>query len=148
MLPISNEGAKFKTEFGALIAQFSSACTGDAAGTTCACIDRVNYQSMKLSALLGLSLTTAKTLTIDCDIYSSDDATGVTTAFTKYITAFDSVVITATGNSVKEADIDLTGAGRYIYALFTPDLSQTTEADTASIGIAYNLCGSVLLPLT
>lgn len=125
--------------------------SGDATEVVGAIIDRGEIgfpQSCVLAIPFSATLAEGETLSIACDIESSNDsnlsgATAVKTAAS---------VVVATGPSgggivtgTLELDAAIMGAGRYVRANFTPELS-AADTDTAALSSVLVFGGADRLP--
>ncbi len=134
---IRNIGALVALRRLSAAATATAAGTGDSTTTTGATIDRFGFgagrpNSMVFGVAYDATLATSKTLSIGYAVQDSDD--GVT--FADFATATYATVATGTtaasvASGTFEANIDLSGAKRYVRGNFAVDLS-ATQTDTAA----------------
>lgn len=129
----------------------TAAGTGDATELDSASFDRVtngrNMLSAKLIVAVEATLQSGATLSVAANMQDSADDS----AFADFGTALANAVV-LTGPSgggvargVRELDVDLSAARRYIRAQATPDLS-ATGTDTCTMAVVIVLGGGDELP--
>lgn len=148
---IRNIGSLIAVVRAAANAAATAGSTGDATAVTGVIIDRAAYgfpQSGVLAIPFTATLAAAATLSIGYTVQEGNAANLSDAATLKTATA----VVVATGPSgggtvtgTFEVDLNLAGAGRYIRANFTPDLS-AANTDTAALSAVVVLGGADRLP--
>ena len=148
---IRNIGSLVKVARAAANAAATAGGTGDNTAVTGAIIDRLSVgtpQSAVLAIPYTATLAEGETLSIAYTVQSGNaanlsDATTLTSADSAVVATGPTGGGTVTGTF--EVDVSLGGAGRYVRANFTPDLSRA-NTDTAALSAVLVLGGMDRLP--
>ena len=148
---IRNIGAMIAVLRAAANTAATAGGSGDNTAVTGVILDRAAYgfpQSGVVAIPFTATLAAGETLSIGCTVQEGD-ASNLSDAAT-LVTAASAVVATGPGGGgtvtgTFELDLSLAGAGRYVRANFTPDLS-AANTDTAALSAVFVFGGSDRLP--
>lgn len=126
-------------------ARVTAAGAGDNTAVTGVTIDRLGYESCKVTAVYKTTLASAQTLSLQMEYQESADGSTWDTAV-----VLQAATVAQTGvqtNKVGEVSyrLSLGGKKRYIRFNYTPDLS-AGSADTADTAAVCTLGGAKVLP--
>jgi hypothetical protein len=145
---IENIGSKIAVVRGAANTAVTAGAGGDNTAVTGVIIDRAALgwpQSCVVAVPYTATLAASQTLSVAITLQSGETSNLADAA--TFATRANAVVATGVGTltGVVELDVNLSGAGRYVRANFTPDLS-ASGTDTAALSEVIVFGGQIRLP--